>query len=95
MGRCAGALLVFLAVAGPAAAGPGYDVRLADAAARIVAENIGPLEVILRRGEPRRLFDNAPRSPAAAHRAAAPRPGQWRRGLALAVDARRTVSPEL
>ena len=102
MGRGAFAWLFLVAVAGSAAAESGHDSRLAEAAARIVAENIGPLRTNLRRGETRRLFDNGVLPEAAGETTAGrdpatrrPRPGEWHRGLALAVEGRRTVSPEL
>lgn len=102
LGRSAVALLVLFVAVGPTAAQSGHDERLADAAARIVAENIGPLRTNLRRGGSPRLFDNSAQTaiggsavrtgdPASRR----PRPGEWHRGLALAVEGRRTVSPEL
>lgn len=96
-------LLVLAAAAGPAAADPRFDTRLAEAAARIVAQNIGTLRTD-RRGEGRqRLFDNALQIEAAGSRSshsaapslAGPRPGEWRRGLARAIEAPRIVSPAL
>jgi hypothetical protein len=97
------ALLVLLIVAGSAAADQRHDSRLAEAAARIVAQNIGALRTDLRaKGQPR-LFDNALQSAAAndgangngAPSLERPRPGEWRRGLARAIEAPRAVSPAL
>ena len=95
------ALLLYLGFVGPATAGPDHDPRIAEAAARIVAENIGPLRTRLLSADKARLLgrsaqsagmgvaQNSPKAPSK------PGPGEWRRGLALAVEAPLKASPEL
>jgi len=91
--------LALLAVAGQAFAEAGYDKRLAEAAASIVAERMGPLRGSLDIGA--RTFlqsENVGGDVTGRDREATPRepkPGEWHRGLAQAIEHRPTVSPEL
>lgn len=95
------ALLLCLGFVGSATAGPDHDPRIAEAAARIVAENIGPLRTSLLSGDKARLFDRPAQSAGVGmarnrrQESGKPRPGEWRRGLALAVEAPLKASPEL
>lgn len=81
---------------GRAGAETGHDRRLAEAAARIVAERMGPLRGSIDIGR-RAILQAGSLQAGAADGAAVPglRPGEWRDGLAIAVEERRAVSPDL
>lgn len=75
-----------------------YDRKLAQAAAEIVAGRMGPLRGGFAVDEEPVLF--APPPPQTMRRPArtelsAPVPGEWRDGLAIAVEKKSGVSPEL
>lgn len=75
-----------------------YDLKLAQAAAEIVAARIGDLRGGFSMQEAPALLI-LPDRPAAASRAAnapaLPPPGVWRNGLAIAVERKSGASPEL
>lgn len=80
------------------AADAGYDRRLAQAAAEIVAARMGPLRGSFSVDEKPILFVPPPseaiRPPVRAE-LDPPAPGEWRNGLAIAVEKKSVVSPEL
>lgn len=97
MRQLACALAVVAGMSGAAAASEArYDERLAMAAARIAAERVGPLRGGFGPGRAARFVRiEAEAEPGRSRPQAAPRPGIWIDGLAIAVERRRTASPEL
>lgn len=90
--------LIFLASKANAADARRYDRKLAEAAAEIVAARMGTLRGGFSADEQPVLL--VPRPSEAARRPAVtglppPRPGEWRGGLAIAVEKNSAVSPEL
>ena len=73
-----------------------YDTRLATAAAQIAAERVGELRGSFTANDDVEFVATTekPAQPPVAPRVR-PRPGQWVNGLAIAVEPKRTVSPEL
>lgn len=75
-----------------------YDRKLAQAAAEIVAARMGPLRGGFSIDEEPELFVPQPaetvRRPVRAE-PPPPAPGEWRNGLAIAVEKKSVVSPEL
>lgn len=74
-----------------------YDRRLAQAAAEIVASRIGGLRGGFDMQDTPDLsaWRAALPKSSSAHRSALPPPGVWRNGLAIAVERKSPVSPEL
>lgn len=72
---------------------PDHDRRLAQAAAEILAARMGELRGGLGLREEPVIV--APPPPRAGGRAPAPRPGEWRDGLAIAVEGARAGLPEI
>lgn len=80
-----------------------YDRRLAQAAAEIVAARIGDLRggfgtqeaPVLSMSPDKPAPDKLAVASPAAHAPALPPPGVWRNGLAIAVERKSGVSPEL
>lgn len=92
------ALTLILLMGRAGAADARYDRKLAQAAAEIVAGRMGPLRGGFAVDEEPVLF--APPPPQTMRRPArtelsAPVPGEWRDGLAIAVEKKSGVSPEL
>lgn len=93
-------LAAALLAGGAAMADERYDRKLDEAAAGIVAARIGSLRGGFAPGERPLLLNLEPEprqeraAPPAAPRTA-PAPGEWRDGLAIAVERRSSVSPEL
>ncbi|MEO3386119.1 hypothetical protein [Mesorhizobium sp. CAU 1741] len=88
-------LACVVAVAGVGAAQPndaGYDEKLAHAAARIVASRMGDLRGGLDFRSRIELVETISSRADGGNRM---RPGVWRDGLAIAVERKSTVSPEL
>lgn len=90
--------LIFLVGTANAADARRYDRKLAEAAAEIVAARMGPLRGGFSVDEEPILL--VPRPSQAVRRPAEiglppPRPGEWRGGLAIAVEKNSIVSPEL
>lgn len=91
------AMLAAALLAGGAAMADGrYDRKLDEAAAQIAAAKMGSLRGGFAPDERPLLLKPAPRPRReTAVRPAAPAPGEWRDGLAIAVERRSAVSPEL
>jgi len=100
--RMPGAAMVALAVvslvAGAGAADDRqYDRKLAEAAAEIVAARMGPLRGGFSAGEQPALYVLQPQEvrPVKQPAPKPPAPGEWRDGLAIAVEKKSRVSPDL
>lgn len=78
---------------GTAMADERYDRKLEEAAAGIVAAKMGSLRGGFAPGEAPALLVAQPTEPAKAAPALAP--GEWRNGLAVAVERKSGASPEL
>jgi len=98
-----GATMVALAIA-PLVAGASaaddvrYDRKLAEAAAEIVAARMGPLRGAFAINEQPALYVPQPqeaRHPLPEPAPKPPVPGEWRNGLAIAVEKKSRVSPDL
>lgn len=72
-----------------------YDERLAQAAAQIAASRMGDLRGGLEPGSQLVLVEDGPSRPERAVAERPAPPGVWHDGLAIAVERRSTVSPEL
>lgn len=88
------ALAAAIVAAGSAVADERYDRKLDQAAAGIVAARIGALRGGFAPGERPALVEPAP-APEVRKARPDPVPGEWRDGLAIAVERRSGVSPEL
>lgn len=86
------ALAAAVLTAGAAVADERYDRKLDEAAAGIAAAKMGSLRGGFAPDERPVLVDAAPEPPRALP---APAPGEWRDGLAIAVERPSNVSPEL
>lgn len=99
--RMPGAAMVALAVvslvAGAGAADERYDRKLDEAAAEIVAARMGPLRGGFSAGEQPALYVPQPQEvrPVKQPAPKPPAPGEWRDGLAIAVEKKSRVSPDL
>lgn len=89
---------------GGAVADERYDRKLDEAAAGIVAARMGALRTGFAADERPALVNPTPQPARVSHRASgskapsvrpAPAPGEWRDGLAIAVERRSKASPEL
>ncbi|MCO5156530.1 MAG: hypothetical protein M9945_07210 [Aquamicrobium sp.] len=91
------AMLAAAVLAGGAAMADGrYDRKLDEAAAQIAAAKMGSLRGGFAPDERPLLLKPVPRPQRErAERPAAPAPGEWRDGLAIAVERKSAVSPEL
>lgn len=95
MRQLAWGLMVAAGMVGMAAASDArHDERLAMAAARIAAERVGQLRGSFDPGSTARFVEVAPK-PNTLRSPAELRPGVWIDGLAIAVERKRTASPEL
>ncbi len=93
-------LAAALLAGGEAVADGRYDRKLDEAAAQIAAAKMGSLRGGFAPDERPLLLSPAPapqreRAARPAAPRAAPAPGEWRDGLAIAVERRSAVSPEL
>lgn len=94
--RALAVLAAAIVAAGGAVADERYDRKLDEAAAGIVAARMGALRTGFAPDERPVLVDVAPEAtPEASKALPAPAPGEWRDGLAIAVERRSDVSPEL
>lgn len=99
--RMLGAAMVALAVApfiaGASVADERYDRKLAEAAAEIVAARMGPLRGAFAANERPALYVPQPQEvrPVKQPAPKPPVPGEWRNGLAIAVEKKSRVSPDL
>ncbi len=96
--RAAVALAAAVLAGGAVAADERYDRKLAEAAAEIAAARMGPLRGGFAPGERPALFVPPLEEPARHPARAAPpppAPGEWRDGLAIAVERKPGASPEL
>ncbi len=93
--RALAVLAAAIVAAGGAVADERYDRKLDEAAAGIVAARMGALRTGFAPDERPVLVDVAPEVAPASKALPAPQPGEWRDGLAIAVERRSDVSPEL